>query len=407
MANHNIALLELLRKAGVENDIDFLREAVETLAQSLIELEASQAIGAEPYERRTERATYRNGHRSRTWDTRVGTVNLSIPKLRQGTFFPSLLEPRRRAERALVAVVQEAYVHGVSTRKVDDLVQALGMTGISKSTVSRLCSELDAEVERFRNRKLEGSYPYMWLDATYLKVREAGRVQSMALVLAVGVKASGERGILGFDLGPSEDGAFWLEFLRSLVARGLKGVQLVTSDAHEGLKQAIPAALQGASWQRCRVHFMRNLLTHVPKAAQQVVAASIRSIFIQQHRADASAQLSHVHAGLEKRFPRAAKLLVEAEEDILAYMAFPSEHWRQLYSTNPLERLNKEVKRRTDVVGIFPNRAAVIRLAGAVLAEQDDEWSVGRRYFSQESMKKLLEGEVPQRLPEPQLGRAS
>jgi len=306
-----------------------------------------------------------------------------------------------------VAVIQEAYVHGVSTRKVDDLVQALGMTGISRSAVSRLCMELDADIQRFRSRKLEGEYPYVWLDATYLKVREDSRVRSMAMVMAIGVREIGERQILGYDLGSAENGAFWLEFLRSLVARGLKGVRLVISDSHQGLKQAIQSAIQGAAWQRCRVHFVRNVLAHVPKGAQQMVAASIRTIFIQQDQASARAQLGHVAAGLEKRFPKAAKVLLDVEEDILAFMVFPQEHWRQIYSTNPLERLNKEVKRRTDVVGIFPNRASAMRLAGAVLMEQDDEWAVGKRYFSQESMAKLMSRDVNERQPEILLSRVS
>ncbi len=407
MANDSFSLLDALRKSGMDKDADFLRQSVQALSQAIIEIEASEKIGAGSYERSADRLTYRNGYRQRDWDTRVGTLSLSIPKLRQGSFFPSLLEPRRRAEKALVSVVQEAYVHGVSTRKVDELVQALGMTGISKSAVSRLCVELDSEVERFRNRRLEGEYPYIWLDATFLKQREDGRVQNKAMVIAVGVRESGDRQILGFDLGASEDGAFWLEFLRSLVARGLKGVRLVISDSHEGLKQAIQAALQGATWQRCRVHFVRNVLAHVPKSAQQMVAASIRTIFIQQDQASARAQLGYVAQGLGKRFARAAEILLEAEEDILAYMAFPSEHWRQIYSTNTLERLNKELKRRTDVVGIFPNRNSVIRLAGSVLMEQDDEWAVGKRYFSQQSMAKLFSQEATERQPEILLARVS
>lgn len=389
MANDSISLLELLRKVGMDKDTDFLREGVRTLSQAIIELEAAEKIGAGAYERSAGRLTHRNGYREREWDTRVGTIPLRIPKVRQGSFFPSLLEPRRRAERALVAVIQEAYVHGVSTRKVDDLVQALGLTGMSRSEVSRLCQELDEMVETFRARRLEGVHPYLWLDATYHKVREDGRVQGMAMVVAIGVRETGEREVLGFDLGPAEDGAFWLAFLRSLVARGLAGVQLVISDAHEGLRQAIPVVLNGATWQRCRVHFMRNVLAHVPKAAQAMVAASIRTVFAQPDQMSARAQLDQVAMGLERRFPRAAEALRGAEEEVLAYMAFPNEHWRQIHSTNPLERLNKEIKRRTDVVGIFPNRAATIRLVGAVLAEQNDEWSTGRRYFSQESMAKL------------------
>jgi putative transposase len=310
--------------------------------------------------------------------------------VRDSSYFPSLLEPRRRAERALSAVVQEAYVHGISTRKVDELVKALGMTGISKSRVSELCEQLDEEVERFRNRPLEGPYPYIWLDATYLKARQDGRIASVAVVIAIGVNGeSGEREVLGVDVGPSEDGAFWLSFLRSLVARGLSGVRLVTSDAHRGLKGAVEAVLVGASWQRCRVHFMRNALSLVPKAAQQMVGATIRTVFAQPDAASACQQWRRVADGFGARFPKLAELMEEAEEDVLSYASFPTEHWQKIWSNNPLERLNKEVKRRTEVVGIFPNEAAVIRLVGAVLSEQHDEWQVGKRYFGAGSMAKL------------------
>jgi len=384
----SIALGELLDKTGA--NLDFLREAVQLLAQELMELEVSRKIGAQRHERTAERVTYRNGYRHRTWDTRVGTIDLRIPKLRQGSYFPSLLEPRRRAEKALVAVVQEAYIHGVSTRKVDELVQSLGMTGISKSEVSRLCSELDELVEAFRHRPLTNRYPYVWLDAKYIKVRESGRVLSMALVVAVGVTSSGDREVLGLDVGLTEDGPFWTEFLRDLVRRGLSDVRLVISDAHEGLKEAITRVLGRSSWQRCRVHFMRNLLSQVPKSAQQMVAALVRTIFAQPDKAAAHAQLAEVAKSLALRFPKAAQMLRDAEEEILAYMAFPTEHWRQLHSTNPLERLMREIGRRTDVVGIFPNRASLIRLAGAVLMEQQDEWMAApRRYFSLASMSKL------------------
>jgi transposase-like protein len=386
-----MALSELLRKAQMEEDADFLREGVRVLGQALMELEVSQQIGAERYERTPERTNQRNGYRDRPWDTRVGTIQLKVPKVREGSFYPSLLDPRKRAERALVAVVQEAYLQGVSTRRVDDLVQALGMNGISKSQVSRLCQELDAEVERFRSRRLEGAYPYVWLDATFLKVRENSRVVSMAVVIAIGVKATGEREVLGLDVGHSEDGAFWTQFLRGLVARGLSGVKLVISDAHEGLKGAIAAVLQGAAWQRCRVHFVRNALALVPKTAAQMVAATIRTVFVQPDPASAREQWRRVAESFRPRFPRLAQLMDEAEADVLAYLAFPPEHWRQLWSTNPLERLNREVKRRTDVVGIFPNQASVIRLVGLVLAEQHDEWQVSRRYFSAESLAKLYE----------------
>lgn len=388
-ADQSFSLLEAIRKAGIEGDVDFLKEAVEMVAQALIEMEAAEKIGACKYERTSSRVTYRNGSRPRPWVTRVGEVTLKIPKLRQGSFFPSLLEPRRMAEKAIVSVIQEAYIHGVSTRKVDELVRAMGLDGVDKSAVSRLCLELDEIVNRFRTRTLEGPYPYLWVDATYIKCRDDGRVISMAFVIVVGVKATGEREVLGFDLGPSEDGEFWLGFLRGLVSRGLNGVQLVISDAHEGLKRAIGAVLVGTAWQRCTVHFMRNILSHVPKGSQSMVAASVRTIFAQPDQASARAQLAQIARVLEKRFPRVSQMLLDSEYEILAYMAFPQEHWRQIRSTNPLERLNKEIKRRSDVVGIFPNRASALRLLGAVLIEQNDEWAIGRRYFSQESMKKL------------------
>jgi putative transposase len=385
-----IGLAQLLRKAQMEHDADFLKEGVRALSQALMEMEVEEHIGAGRHERVEGRSGHRNGYRERTWDTRAGAIELKVPRVRDGSYFPSLLEPRRRAERALSAVVQEAYVHGVSTRKVDELVKALGMTGISKSQVSELCEELDEEVERFRNRALEGPYPYVWLDATYVKARQDGRVGSTAVVIAVGVKGeTGEREILGLDVGPSEDGAFWTSFLRSLVARGLCGVRLVTSDAHRGLKGAIEAVLQGASWQRCRVHFMRNALSLVPKAAQQMVGATIRTVFAQPDAKSACEQWRRVSDGFRHRFPRLAELMDEAEEDLLAYAAFPQEHWQKIWSNNPLERVNKEVKRRTNVVGIFPNEAAVIRLVGSVLCEQHDEWQVSKRYFSAGSLAKL------------------
>jgi putative transposase len=385
-----IGLQELLRKATIDRDTDFLKEGVRVLSQALMELEVQQHVGAAPHERSPARTGQRNGYRERSWDTRVGTVELKVPRVRDSSYFPSLLEPRRKAERALSAVVQEAYVHGVSTRKVDELVKALGMTGISKSRVSELCEELDEEVERFRARPLAGPYPYVWLDATYLKARQDGRVASTAVVIAVGVNGeSGEREVLGFDVGPSEDGAFWTSFLRSLVARGLRGVRLVTSDAHRGLKGAIEAVLVGASWQRCRVHFMRNALSLVPKAAQQMAGATIRTVFAQPDVASAREQWRRVSEGFRHRFARLSELMEEAEEDVLAYALFPEEHWRKIWSNNPLERVNKEVKRRTNVVGIFPNEAAVIRLVGSVLCEQHDEWQVAKRYFGAGSMAKL------------------
>ena len=393
-----MALAEVLRKAGVEH-ADFLREGVRVLAEELMEMELAEHLGAERHERTSERTGYRNGYRERPWDTRVGSIELQVPRVRDGSFFPSLLEPRRRAERALVAVVQEAYIQGVSTRRVDDLVQALGMQGISKSQVSRMCAELDREVERFRTRKLEGPYPYVWLDGTFVKVRHNGRVVSQAIVIAIGVTASGEREVLGMDVGPSESGAFWLAFLRDLAARGLNGVKLVISDAHAGLKAAIGAVVQGSSWQRCRVHFLRDALGLVPKSAQQMVAATIRTVFAQPDAAAAREQWRRVADMFRPRFARLAELLDAAEPDVLAYLAFPAGHWRQIWSNNPLERLNKEVKRRTDVVGIFPNSAAVTRLVGCILAEQHDEWQAARRYFSAGSIAKLTPGEEVGPLP--------
>lgn len=399
MPKSRMDLQAFVGKLLEEEDADLLREGVRVLAQALMEAEVSARIGAEPYERTESRTAFRNGYRSRTWETRVGTIELRIPKVRPGSYFPSLLEPRRRWERALSSVVQEAYVKGVSTRKVDDLVRALGMEGISRSEVSRICKELDREVETFRRRPIEGRHPYLWVDATYHKVREDGRVVSMATVVAVGVTDQGERQVLGVDVGPSEDEAFWTAFLRSLVRRGLEGVQLVVSDAHSGLKAAIATTLPGSSWQRCRVHFMRNLLALVPKAAQQAVAAFVRTIFAQPDHSSAMAQLDRVTEGLRPRFPQAAELLTEAAEDLLAHFHFPAEHRRRLHSTNTLERLHKEVKRRTNVVGIFPDRRSLLRLVGMLLVEQDDEWTVAdRRYFSLESMRRLYEaegGEVP------------
>ena len=389
-----MALETLLRKAQMEHDADFLRDGLRVLSEALMELEVTQDVGAERHERTSDRTGQRNGYRERGWGTRVGTIELRVPRVRDGGHFPSLLDPRRRAERALVAVVQEAYVQGISTRRVDELVQALGMAGISKSQVSRLCQALDEEVERFRGRPLAGPYPYVWPDATYLKVRQDGRVASMAAVIAIGVNGDGQREVLGLDLGPSEDGAFWLAFLRSLVARGLTGVRLVVSDAHQGLKGAIAAVLQGASWQRCRVHFIRNALALVPKSAAAVVATTIRTVFVQVEADAAREQWRRIADGFRPRHERLADLLDAAEPDVLAYLAFPREHWRQIWSNNPLERLNKEVKRRTNVVGIFPNPASATRLVGAILAEQHDEWQIARRYFSAESLAKLTE-EVP------------
>ena len=386
---NSFAVLEWIRKIQGEEQIDFLRELVQMFAQSLIDAEATQKVGANPYERTEERKTQRNGYRKREWNTRLGTLDLKIPKLRQGSFFPSILEPRRRAEQTLAAVVQEAYVNGVSTRKVDDVVRALGLDGISKSEVSRLCKQLDEEIQQFKGRPLEREYPYVWLDATFPKVREGGRVQRMAFVIAIGVTDTGEREVLGFDIGISENGAFWTEFLRGLKERGLRGVRLVISDAHLGLRQAISEVLTGAAWQRCKVHTRRNVLSQVPKKQQPMVAAIIRTIFAQPTQEAARGQRRRVVEELRGKFPKAMQILEAAEEDVLAFMALPGEHWRQICSTNPLERRGREMRRRMDVVGIFPNRESVLRLMGSILQEQHEEWMVSRRYFSLESMAKL------------------
>ena len=383
MARESVDVLELLRKQVEEGDLDFLREAVAALAGAVMDAEVTEQVGAGYGERSEARTTRRNGYRPRRWDTRVGTIGLQIPKLRQGTYFPALLEPRRRAERALLSVVQQAYVEGVSTRRVDDLVRSLGCEGISKSQVSRICSELDSVVASFLGRPLDaGPYRYLWLDALTQKVREEGRIAQVSVVVATAVNSDGRREVLGIDVGTSEDGAFWLSFLRGLVARGLSGVELVTSDAHQGLREAVATVFGGASWQRCRTHFMRNLLTRVPKSAEALVATTVRTIFQQPSAAEVHAQHARVVEQLDGRFPEAAAMLAEAAPEVLAFTAFPVAHWRQIWSNNPQERLNREIRRRTDVVGIFPNRAAVVRLVGAVLAEQHDEWAVARRYMT-------------------------
>jgi transposase-like protein len=392
MALSQSALNELLEAVRAGDGTDTLREAMRLVLQELIELEATEAIGAARYERTDERTTHRNGSRSRLLSTKAGDVELHIPKLREGSFFPALLEPRRRIDRALWAVLMEAYVHGVSTRKVDDLVVALGIdAGISKSEVSRICRELDGIVAAFRERRLDhASFPYLFLDATYVKAHEGASVVSKAIVIATGVTQHGEREVLGLAVGDSEDGAFWAAFLRSLRSRGLAGVRLVVSDAHEGLKGAIAAILLGSAWQRCRVHFLRNVLARIPKGSAEMVLAAIRTVFAQPDAASAREQLDEIVEKLTPRFPVAAQMLSAAREDLLAYTAFPVAHWRKIWSTNPLERVNKEIKRRTDVVGIFPNEAAITRLAGAVLLEIHDEWQVAsRRYLSEGSMALL------------------
>src|SRR3954451_13515386 len=406
MALDNAALLEVLeamQAAGVE---DRVRTAAQTIYQALIDAELTAVIGAGPWERTEGRTAQRNGTRSRTLTTTAGDLELRIPKLRTGSFFPSLLERRRRVDQALFVVIMEAYLHGVSTRMVDDLVKALGAdTGISKSEVSRICADLDEEVGAFRDRSLaEVAYPYVFLDATYCKARVNRRVVSQAVVIATGVTADGRREVLGFDVGDSEDGAFWTAFLRGLRARGLAGVQLVISDHHLGLKTAISAVFVGASWQRCRVHFMRNVLARVPKASAEMVAAAVRTVFAQPDAGHVRRQLDEVTRMLAGQFPDVAAMLADAAEDLLAFTAFPQAHWRKFWSTNPLERVNGEIKRRTNVVGIFPNDASIARLITAVVVETHDEWAVAeRRYLSEESMAKLTteptDTTIPEQLP--------
>jgi transposase-like protein len=385
-------LTELLAALKAGEMTDTIRTSLEWILQQLIEAETTAFIGADRFERSDTRTTQRNGHRPRLLSTPAGDVELGIPKLRQGSFFPSLLERRRRIDRALYAVVMEAYVHGVSTRKVDDLVKALGVaSGISKSEVSRICSELDRDLKAFRDRPLDhAEFVYVFLDATYVKGRVRGRVVSRAVVIATGVTSTGDREVLGIDVGDSEDGAFWTAFLRGLRARGLTGVQLVISDHHLGLKQAIAAVFVGASWQRCRVHFMRNVLSKVPKASAEMVAAAIRTVFAQPDAAHVRSQLEEVARMLDGQFPVVSTMLRDASEDLLAFTGFPIAHWRKIWSTNPLERINGEIKRRTNVVGIFPNDASILRLVTAVLVETHDEWAVAeRRYLSEESMAKI------------------
>jgi transposase-like protein len=383
----------MVRKHLEAADGDQLREMVKLMAEGLMDAEAQARCGAAYGQPSAGRVNHRNGYRTRRWDTRVGSIELAVPKLRQGSYYPEwLLEHRKRSERALLGVVAECYVRGVSTRKVDAVVKQMGIEGISKSQVSELAASLDEQVEAFRNRPLESEgYPYVWLDAMYVKSREDGRIANVAVVVATGVNADGYREILGMDVVTAEDSASWTTFLRGLVARGLCGVKQVISDCHEGLKAAVAAALPGASWQRCRTHFMRNLLTRVPKSAQGLVATLVRSIFAQPDAQTTWAHHGRVVEQLEDRFPEAARMLDEAGAELLSFTAFPKSHWKQIWSNNPQERLNKELRRRSDVVGIFPNREAVIRLMGAVLAEQHDEWAVTRRYLTVGPLEALVQ----------------
>jgi len=380
---------EVVAKLMSDEHADFLRESLRWVVEQLMEAEVSQLIGAELGERTPDRATHRNGYRPRRWDTRAGEMELQIPKLRRGSYFPSFLEPRRRSERALLNVVQQAYVTGVSTRKVDQLVESLGLR-ISRSEVSRIAQGLDEQVEAFRQRPLEGRYPYLWLDAKVEKVRDGGRVRRKCLVIAHAVHESGRREVIGLDVGEAETEAFWREFLRGLVKRGLVGVQLAISDAHPGLKAAIAQVL-GCPWQRCTVHFLRDCLGHARREQQPMLAALVRPIFNADELADARDQLSAAVAALEGKLDKVAAMLEQAEEDILAFYSFPPDHWRKLRSTNPLERLNREIGRRTDVVGIFPDDGSLVRLTTMLCIEQNDEWLVGRRYLSAGSMEPLLE----------------
>ena len=385
MTDDRMTLIEILQKAG---EGDFLRSLAEAVLQILMEADVEGVIGAGRHERNQDRLNYRNGYRERTLDTRVGQLQLRIPKLRQGSYFPPFLEPRKTSERALVAVIQEAWISGVSTRRVDDLVQAMGLSGISKSQVSKLCKDIDERVNVFLSRPLDGEWPYLWLDATYLKQREGGRVVSVAAIIAVAANTEGRREIVGLHIGPSEAEPFWSTFLKSLLRRGLKGVKLVVSDAHEGLKAAI-AKVFGATWQRCRVHWMRNALAHVSKGQHTMVAAALRQAFLQSDDDAAHQTWRHVADQLRQRWPKLAAFMDSSEHDVLAYMSFPAQHRVKLHSTNPLERLNKEVKRRADVVGIFPNEQAIIRLIGAVLLEQNDEWQLQHRYMQVEAMAEI------------------
>jgi putative transposase len=390
MTDERMALIELIEKGA---DADLIRDMLAFAAERLMNLEVEALTGAPAGVRSPDRLTHRNGYRERAWDTRAGRIDLAIPKLRKGSYFPAFLEPRRTAEKALTAVIQEAYVHGISTRSVDDLVKAMGMTGISKSQVSRLCEEIDERVNAFLARPIEGEWPYLWIDATYLKTREAGRIVSTAVILAVGVNSDGRREVLGIATGASEAEPFWTAFLRSLADRGLRGVRLVIADDHKGLRAAATRVFH-ASLQRCRVHWMRNAMAHLAPKQRPAVVAMLKTIFAQEDAEAAREQWASVADALRERCPKLVELMDRSREEVLVYMSFPREHWGQIASTNPLERLNGEIKRRADVVGIFPNDRAVIRLVGALMLEQNDEWAVSRRYMSLESLSSLSDDPV-------------
>ena len=391
MTDETLNLKALIEKTP---DADLLREMIGFAAERLMDMEVGGLTGAAYGEKNPDRLAQRNGYRERAWETRAGSVELRIPKLRKGSYFPFFLEPRRLAEKALTAVIQEAYVQGISTRSVDDLVKAMGMSGISKSQVSRLCEEIDGKVKAFLDRPIEGDWLYLWIDATYVKVRQAGRIISVAVIVAVGVNRDGRREVLGMDIGASEAEPFWTDFLRKLTRRGLRGVKLVISDGHEGIKAAVAKVLH-ATWQRCRVHFMRNALAHASRQGRRVASAFIATAFAQDDAEAARVQWRKVADQLRPKVPKLAKLMDEAETDVLAYMSFPKDHRLKIHSTNPLERVNGEIKRRTEVVGIFPNEDAITRLVGAILLEQNDEWAVQRaRYMTLETIAPLSDDPI-------------
>ncbi|MBK8909276.1 MAG: IS256 family transposase [Rhodospirillales bacterium] len=387
MTDDRMTLMELVEKSA---DEDLVRDMLAYAAERLMEMEVEAATGAPKGARMSARTTQRNGYRERGWETRAGRINLAIPRLRKGSYFPSFLEPRRTAEKALVAVIQEAYVHGVSTRSVDDPVRAMGGTGVSKSQVSRLCAEIDERVQAFLDRPLEGAWPFLWLDATYIRVRENGRIISRAVIIAVAVNEDGRREVLGVATGPSEAETFWTDFLRSLADRGLRGVKLVVADDHKGLRAAARRVFDATN-QRCRVHWLRNALAHAPAKQRTAVAAMLKTIFAQETKAEAEAQWDAVADALREKNDRLGAMMDASRDDVLAYMDFPKEHWAQISSTNPLERVNKEIKRRSDVVGIFPNDAAIVRLVGALMIETNDEWAVARRYMGLESLARITD----------------